>query len=55
MSEAQQTIDYDLENFKHLKYLKDNLYPTLNQALEIVKSQAKTLNSFVFLAYGTSD
>jgi len=36
MAEPQQNIDYELDNFKHLKYLKDNLYPTLNQALEIL-------------------
>jgi len=36
MAEPQQTIDYELDNFKHLKYLKDNLYPTLNSALEIL-------------------
>lgn len=38
MSELNQLIDYELTNFKHLKYLKDNLYPTLNQAIEIVSS-----------------
>lgn len=31
-----QIIDYELDNFKNLKYLKENLYPTLNQAIEIV-------------------
>ena len=36
MSELNQLIDYDLTNFKHLKYLKENLYPSLNQAIEIV-------------------
>lgn len=39
MSEVNQLIDYDLENFKHLKFLKENLYPALNQALEIVIHQ----------------
>mgnify|MGYP006976752624 FL=1 len=30
-------IDFDLNNFRHLDYLREHLYPSVNKALEIVK------------------
>lgn len=34
--EVGNLIDFDLNNFKHLEYLQETVYPAVNKSLEVV-------------------